>query len=225
MTVACVRYLSYPYEKTVPAYGNERNIVNIRPVKSIFKGDSSNTYRVSFENHWGTHVDAPAHFFKNGSSITDLSAKTWCFEDPGVVNVKAREGQIIGLKDIERNVSKKNDIVIIKTGFGRFRGEKKYSLYNPGIDPEVAFWIREKRPMVRAIGFDLVSVGSYLNRPLARETHRVFLDPKGKGKPVLLVEDMCLSGSLKGLRRVCAVPICIKGVDSAPCTILGFFNR
>ena len=63
-----VRHLSYTLEETIPAYGKTKVSLGVRSQKSIDRGDSCNTIRFSMENHWGTHIDAPAHFFKNAKN-------------------------------------------------------------------------------------------------------------------------------------------------------------
>lgn len=219
-----MRYLSHALKDAVPTYGNTKSRLVIRAKKDIKKGDSCNTYELRLENHWGTHIDAPAHFFNNGKRISDYTAGHWFFRYPCVIDVPLKKGEIIGLKDIPERISKKCDIVLVKTGFCRFRGRRGYSLSGPAIDPSLAVWLR-RNTNVRAIGLDFVSAGSYKNRPLGRRTHRAFLDPAGQGHPILIIEDMDLSANLGRLEWLYAVPLLIEKVDSAPCTVVGIFNR
>ena len=57
----------------------------IEPVKSIQGGDSANVFRITMENHWGTHVDAPYHFFDDGRKITDYPPEFWVFKSPDTI--------------------------------------------------------------------------------------------------------------------------------------------
>ncbi len=218
------RLLSHLIEKEIPAYGNYRARVEIKPKKSLNKGDSCNTFRYSLENHWGTHIDCPAHFFLAGKKITDYPCDYWIFNRPCLVKVDLRQDMHIGPEQLDNKIPLASDILLIKTGFNRFRKEKKYSLRGPSINPETAVWLRYNRPGLRAIGFDFVSVGSYACRQTARKTHRAFLGA-GKNKPIPIIEDMDLSGDLSGLNKVIVAPLLIKGLDSANCTVFGFFKN
>ena len=203
--------------------GSERCVVELESRKSIKNGDSCNTYWMGMENHLGTHVDAPAHFFDGGKTILDFAPETWIFKKPFVVNLELDEDKIVNVEDVQ-SVSEQADIVIIKSGFYRFRGDLRYSFNNPGINPDVGRWLRKNRPHVRAVGFDFVSISSYKDRNLGREAHRAFLDPSGNNQPIFIIEDMDLSCDLNGLSEVLIMPLLVEGIDSSPCTSMGIFK-
>ena len=71
------------------------------------------------------------------------------------------------------------------------------------------------------VGFDFISLSPYQNKEEGRKAHRTFLDPDGENQPVLIIEDMDLEGDLSFMKQVWVAPWLIKGVDSAPCTVLG----
>jgi len=116
------------------------------------------------------------------------------------------------------------DILLFNSGWGKYRNNKIYSCDNPGIHPEVGIYLREHFPRIRAIGIDWISISPYQDRELGREAHRAFLDQEGKNNSVLLIEDMDLSGDLKGLTEVWVSPLRVERVDSAPCTVIGGFS-
>jgi arylformamidase len=217
-----VQFFSHPFSNPLPVYGTPDGKIDVVAEKSIAKGDSSHTFLVTLNNHSGTHVDGPAHFFENASAVVDYPADFWIFEHPQVVEIKAEPAQLIDVKILEGKVQNATDLLIIKTGFQSRRGGDDYSCRNPGIAADVGFWLREQCPNVRAIGLDLVSLSSFQNRPAGRLAHKAFLDPKGQGHPVLIIEDMDLAKDLTGLHKVVVAPLLIKGIDSAPCTIIGF---
>lgn len=218
-----MHFLSYPIEKRMPVYGAANADMEIVPIKSIDKGDSCNVFKISIENHTGTHVDCPSHFFDHGLKISDYPADTWFFNKPHVIRLPLNENQIVTPGDLGE-IPEGVDLLLIQSDFSRFRGTDIYSRCNPGFHPEVGEWLREKYSHVRAVGFDFISLSAYQNRDLGREAHRKFLDPEGSNAPVLIIEDMNLSGDLHGLRQVLAFPIRIEGIDSAPCTVIGVFE-
>ncbi len=219
-----IRYLSYQLERVVPAYGAAGEKPRTRAVRSLTRGDSCNVCRFTLNNHWGTHVDCPAHFFRGGNRVSDYGADFWRFRRPQVVKIKARPGQIVSRKDLNADVRKGTDLLLLKSGWGRARGRNVYSTRNPGIDPELGLWLRRRFPSVRAIGLDWISLSSWQHRELGREAHRAFLDPSGAGHPVLVIEDMDLSADLSTLREVWVAPLRVVDLDSAPVTVLGVFK-
>ena len=219
-----LRFLSYAMGSAIPVYG----MPNARPVlkrlKSFENGDSSRSYRLDIQNHWGTHVDAPAHFFRRGRRVSSYPANFWRFTSPQVLNVRLGPGQLLSRRHLEGNIKKKADLVLIQSGWWKKRGRSEYCLKNPGVDAEAGLWLRKHCPHVRAIGFDWVSLSSYLKREEGRAAHRAFLDPLGEGSSILILEDMDLSGRLENLKEVWALPLRVEELDSAPCTVVGKFT-
>jgi arylformamidase len=210
-------YLSYFLDHSTPLYGGAKGI-SISPDRSINNGDTANTKQISLQNHSGTHIDFPNHFFENGKTSEKYNADFWMFEKPYLVLRKAEENEIFSLSDHEmKNIPNEIDILIIKTGFGEFRGEEKYWKYNPGFDPIFATKLRENFPKLKVIGMDFISLTSYQNRELGREAHRMFL---GGEKPILLLEDMDLSNLTNSPKSISCLPLMIHGLDGTPVSII-----
>ena len=217
------RFLSHILASPLPVYGGQGSVM-IEPVKSLQSGDSANVFRMTMENHWGTHVDAPYHFFDDGRKIIDYPPEFWVFKSPQAIHVDLKPSEVLECGDWLNTITPRTDFLLFQSGWGNRRGEKIYSVENPGIHPEVGLYLRENLPSLRAIGIDWISISPYQNRELGREAHRAFLDQEGKNKPVLLIEDMDLSGDLKGLTEVWVSPLRVERVDSAPCTVIGGFS-
>jgi len=214
--------LSYPISVNTPVYGADPGLM-ISALKQIKKNGSSNTYRVNFLNHSGTHLDAPKHFYDSGRSVSGYNISELIFSQPFVLSLPKSKDELIGRSELSG--IRQCDILLIKTGFYRFRHQKAYVFHNPGFTAEAAELIRQRHPSIRAIGIDTISFSAYQNREAGRMAHRVLLKEAGRNKrSVLLVEDMDLSLSLVNLRRVILAPLFIQGVDSAPCTVIGEFK-
>jgi kynurenine formamidase len=207
----------------VPVYGGS-GLLNIRRVKSLTGGDFANVFCFNMENHWGTHIDAPYHFFENGKKIIDYPPRYWFFKSPQVIKVSLSPAEILTCSEWIKDINPNTDILLFQSGWDRFRGQEIYSQENPGIHPEVGFFLREKYPEIRAIGIDWISISPYKNRELGRESHRVFLGSEGHNNPMLLIEDMNMSFDLTMLRELYVMPLMVDAFDSAPCTIIGAFN-
>ncbi len=219
------KYLSHCLRNEIPAYGNNKASLSIVQVKSISKGDSANIYQFTMENHWGTHVDAPAHFFLDATSVNDYPPEYWIFKKPHLIEIPAQDSELIDSEQLqEHKINANADLLLIRTGFQKWRGNEKYSINNPGIKPEAGLWLRKNYPSLRAIGFDFISISSFQNRDDGREAHKAFLNPGNEGRPVLIIEDMNLQGCMENLKEVWAFPLLVQGIDSAPCTVVGVFE-
>ncbi len=216
-------YLSYPITSHIPVYGTKEARPEVRQIKSLKKGDTSQTYWIGMENHWGTHVDCPAHFFPQGKKIIDYDAGFWFFPKPQIICVKTKPGHIISRNDLATSLNRETDLLLLKSGWSKIRNEGIYSVDNPGVEPELGMWLRKEYPSLRVIGFDWISLSSYKNKKVGQEAHRVFLDPSKEGHPILIIEDMRIPDE-EGLSEVLVAPYLIEGIDSAPCTVFGIFD-
>jgi len=216
-----IEYLSYNISEDTPLYGNSKGII-ISADKQIQEGDSCNTLNFQFSNHTGTHIDFPRHFDASGKTINDYNAEFWQFDNIEVIDLsgKINDSEIIGTKYFENLTNKTIDLLLIKTGYGKFRSTKKYTITPPGISSKLAPFFRKKFPNLRCIGMDLISISSYANREEGRKAHHAFLN-SNEGSPILLLEDMKLD-STGPFSRVIIAPLLLDKADGAPCTVFGF---
>ena len=198
--------------------------MNIRSVNSLKKKGAAEVFMFEMENHWGTHIDFPRHFFEEGKNMGDYPVESFLFKSPHVVNVHLKPGELLCCGDWLETINPQADILLFQSGWGAHREKDIYSLENPGVHPDVGFFLREKYPNIRAIGIDWISISSYKKREIGRTAHKAFLDPEGCNEPILIIEDMDLRRDLSGLLSLGALPLRMDGVDSAPCTIVGGFN-
>ena len=64
--------LSHWIDGSSPTYGDQGGF-NRESISSIKKGRTANSEFWSFNNHIGTHIDFPKHFFDKGKSSSDYS--------------------------------------------------------------------------------------------------------------------------------------------------------
>ncbi|MCE5214823.1 MAG: cyclase family protein [Methanobacterium sp.] len=191
---------------------------------SVSSGDGYNSYMVTLENHSGTHVDAPGHFLEDGRIISDYSPLELFFIHPLILDVPKNRNELIELKDVIDKDFNGLDCIFFRTGFESFRESEreKYLTENPGISPDVVLWIRESFSDIRCIGIDSVSMSGYKYPELGEKAHlNAFEEHENIGEPLLFIEDMKLNNiENDDLGMVLIVPWQLKGVDSAPCTVL-----
>ena len=216
-------FLSYLISNETPLYGNEKGI-HFVPDKEIERGDSCNTANLSFPNHSGTHIDFPYHFNPDGKTLNDYPTSYWQFSHVEIIDLsgKISDGQIIGPELFTNLENSKIELLLIKTGYGAYRGTDRYTLTSPGLSADLAPFFRKNFPKLHCIGLDLISVSSYSNREEGRKTHHAFLNPD-EGEPILLIEDMKLDTD-GPFNKVIVAPLLIDNADGAPCTVFAYSN-
>jgi len=217
-----MKYLSYFLSENTPLYGNSTGI-EFNVDKQINDGDSCNTMNLSFPNHSGTHIDFPYHFNSQGKTLTDYPADFWEFKQVTLVDLsgKVSESQIIVSEMFPSLENRDIELLLIKTGFGIYRGTDRYTLTPPGLSSELANYFRQQFPVLRCVGMDLISVSSYRNREEGRKAHHAFLNPK-EGQPILLIEDMKLDVD-DPIKKVIVAPLLIENADGVPCTVIALW--
>ena len=219
--------LSYPIENNSPHYiGTTKP--SLEPLTRIKNGDDYNTYKITVGNHTGTHIDAPKHFVDTGKSIIDYSPKDLNFKNPIVLDCPKEPYTLIDVEDINEAYLDKCDCLLFRTGFGSYRENdlQKYLTKCPGIAVSTVEWIRKNHTQIRCLGIDTISMSRYDDAENAKETHITGFKMSEKyGEPLLFIEDMNLTiDENLELKELMVVPWQIKGVDSAPCTVIGYFK-
>ena len=110
------------------------------------------------------------------------------------------------------------EILILKTDFGRHRGENVYWKNQPVIPSNLASILKNKFKKLRAFGFDLISLTSKLDREEGKKAHIEFLI----NNDILIIEDMSLSKLKKTPKMIVVSPLMIDKADGVPCNILSF---
>jgi len=210
--------LSHILNSETPGYGGNTEFF-VKKLKSINKGDSSNSLSIQMSNHVGTHVDAPSHFIEQGLTIEDYDIEEWVFNLPILIDIPRRDSSLIEIKDLDKELKeiKDADLLLIRTGFEKKRKEEDYWKNSPGFSPELAGYLCDKFPSIRAIGFDTISLTSLRHRELGRKAHRKIL-----GAGIRIFEDLLLSviPTNNQPQLVIALPLLIEKADGAPCTVI-----
>lgn len=215
--------LSYTMSPGIPVPGG-RLAISIQVDESLEKGNLGNTFYYTSWNHAGTHVDAPGHMLPGGQSIHDLDIHQLFFDHPLIVDVPKEDDQLIAPADLKpyEDAIAGSDLLLLRTGFSRFRATEplRYQDRNPGLSVEVAQYLADPRfPSLCAVGIDAISMAAAARVKEGVEAHKI-LFKKTSRQPVLLIEDLDLSGDLAPLERVIVAPFFVEGLESSPCTVI-----
>lgn len=169
----------------------------------------------------GTHVDVPFHFDKDGKKIDDYPASHWLFKKAFLLELTVAPDEIFHLEKTTAEIPADCDLLLLRTGFEKFRSEEKYWKNNPGLSKESGSFLKSRFPKLRAVGFDFISLTAFQHRELGRQAHREFLF-SDNGEPVCIIEDMKLSEWKRSYANVAVVPLLMSRADGAPVTVLAF---
>ena len=165
-------------------------IPKVNRVSKMENGDLYNLSEISMCAHNGTHVDAPAHFIKDGKTIDQIPLEYFV----GNCYVYTHFGNIT--KDDATNILNKIDDV-----------DKILIKGNATIIKESAQIFKDSN--IKLIGTESQSVGP-INSPM--EVHQILL-----GKEIVLLEGLNLSDVEDGKYFLCAQPLNFKGIEGSPC--------
>ena len=211
-----IKLLSFFLDEKTPAYGGIKNSFKKFPISNISNGDTSNSTKFEFPGHLGTHIDFPRHFDNNGNTLQNYPYDFWVFNKVGFLNCNLEN-----LSSSLNTLSIDIEILILKTGFGIYRGKEKYWKEQPVIPANFADLLSNKFPNLRAFGFDMISLTSKLDRKEGKLAHINFLINNN----ILIIEDMNLTELQMTPDMIIVAPILISNVDGVPCTIFSFITN
>lgn len=217
------RFLSYQLNSDAFGYGNGDRF-EMSQIRSMCCGDTSNNSAFKMPTHYGTHIDYPFHFSDKGKTSSDYQPKDFIFDQVGIIEIEGDvENYLIRNINLNLNQINKNcQFLIIKTGFCSKRHTQDYWEYGFGFHPKTASYLKQALPHLKAIGFDLISLNSYQNRPIGREAHKAFLIEND----ILILEEMDLINITKStkINQLIVAPLLLEKADGAPCTIFANIN-
>lgn len=168
---AQIHDLTHPVNARTPTFGGERDSFRYE-VLSDMKQDGYASGAFRMPEHFGTHVDAPAHFIERKESIDKLRLKN--FIAPAVVidiraKVQANADYQLSAEDIREfekgGAIPEGAVVLLLTGWDkRYNEPQRYRnadasgvLHFPGFSIEAIDYLL-KQPKIVALGIDTLSI-------------------------------------------------------------------
>jgi len=170
-------------------------------VARMENGDSYNLGGVTMSLHTGTHSDAPLHFLRDGTSITDMDLSVYIgpaqvIDLIGAKSVEAEHLLAVAIGFLER--------VLFKTHLSpveRFGPDFAY------ISPEAARILADSG--IKLVGIDTPSVDSSHSKTM--ETHKI-LATSG----VAILENLNLANVSPGQYELIALPLKLADMEGSP---------
>ncbi|MCW5876560.1 MAG: cyclase family protein [Anaerolineales bacterium] len=176
-------------------------------IEKIEDGSAANVSRLSMGVHTGTHVDAPYHFIKNGSTAESLSLKTLVGR-AYVIHIKDDVGLITPEVLEAAGIPPRTRRVLIRTRNSKLwaKGYKPFTEDYVALDKAAAEYLVKRG--VRLVGVDYLSVAPFHD---TTPTHVALLKAG-----TIIVEGLNLSQVSQGRYNFFCLPLKLVGSDGAP---------
>lgn len=181
--------------------------VVLERVTKLEEGRNSNGSRMAMSVHTGTHVDAPYHFLKDGSTVEKMPLKT-LIGRAYVIHI-ADDVDMITPKELEdAEIPPRTRRVLIRTRNSKIWAKDPRNFHKDyvGVSAEAAEYLVKRG--VKLLGVDYLSVAPYKN---TKPTHVALLKAG-----VVIVEGLNLAQVSHGRYNLICLPLKLEGRDGAP---------
>lgn len=214
--------LSYPIKEGQPTWPGNPTF-GLEPHTSIAGGDTANTCTIRLFNHYGTHLDGPMHFYGKGISLDQVPFERFFFHKPLLIDIPKEPGEKLMPEDLipHREDAKDADLLLIRTGFSKYRREQPdvYENNGPAVSSRLARYLQDHMGHLKAVALDFVSLASYSDTEDGDLAHQIMLGMY-HDRYICIIEDVNMEGLPPGfLKNAAAVPLIIEGIDSSPVTM------
>jgi arylformamidase len=161
--------------------------------------------QMTINTHHGTHVDAPRHFFPDGTTIDEMPLDA-LMGPVRVIEIKNTE--LITPEELESHNIQAGERVLFKSVNSSYYQTGKFVEDFVHFRAEGANFLKEKK--ISAVGVDYLAVGSFRDRPSLIEVHQIFL-----GSGIWIIEALDLSAVTAGNYEMICLPLRIHQGDAA----------
>jgi arylformamidase len=171
----------------------------------VDKGDKVTMSEMTMISHTGTHIDAPLHFIYRGKTIDEMPLDT-AVGLARVIEIKDTES--IKIEELASSHIRSGERILFKTrNSDRVYQTDEFVDDYVYISTEAARYLAEK--VVRVIGLDYISIGSYKLESNVMETHETLLS-----RGIWIIEGLNLSGVKAGNYELICLPIKLEKGDA-----------
>ncbi len=174
-------------------------------ISDIAKGDHATVSRLSMGSHTGTHIDAPAHFVRDGIDVSRLPLEIMV--GPARV-IQIKDHDAIKEDELKTHGISRGERVLFKTrnSVDAWRSAKFVEDFVHLTEPAADYLVRVG---VRVVGVDYLSVGAYRGGGAA--VHETLLR-----HGVWIIEGLNLSQVEEGTYDLVCLPLKIENGDGSP---------
>jgi arylformamidase len=168
------------------------------------KGNPIDMLQININSHNGTHIDAPKHHVKGGSSIDQMPLDTGI--GPARV-IEIKDTRSITVDEIIPYDIQAGERLLFKT-HNSYRPERFTEFIRDWVyfSTEAINYLAERK--IRLLGIDAISIGSPIN---ANEIHETLLT-----RGIYILEDLELGHVRPGRYEMICLPLRLQGGDASP---------
>jgi arylformamidase len=200
--------LSQSINSDIKLYPGSPNVSFLKWSKYSIDGYDSEAIFLS--THTGTHMDAPSHFIKGAESVDIIDVNRFVMNNVHLLKISKFSNQLITTEDIinSNTVIKENDSIIFSTGWEHNYNSDDYMSSNPGLSPDAATYLSNKKINAVAIDSPSIDLGIESKFPV----HQILLK-----NDVLVIENICnLTQIDKKILKLIAIPLKLQGATGSP---------
>ncbi len=194
--------ISWPTFNGMTEY-KDRKVLHLKATKT-FQKDYVRESLITIGSHTGTHIDAPAHFLKEGKSIEEIGPLS-CVGPAQVIDMTHVE-TCIDAEEINKIEIKPNMLVLFKTKNSQLQVNAPFNHDFIYLNAEGAKALVEKE--ARAVGIDYLGIE---RQQPNHETHTTLLE-----KNIPIIEGLRLAHVNAGNYFMWCLPLSIPGIDAVP---------
>ena len=166
--------------------------------------------RLHMDSHNGTHMDAPAHIFQDGTTLDKIDVINFIGKAVLIDCTSIVENEEIEYDLIEKNkdIIDKCEFIVFYTNWSKYWNSEKYLYKYPIISDEVAEFIVSSKK--KGVAFDTISVDTIDSLTLSNH-HKLL------SNNVLIFENLTNLSEIKSNSFIfCALPLKFENADGAP---------
>lgn len=184
-------------------------------LESYTLGQESCHYKISMDEHSGTHIDAPSHFIADGPAhygidqvpLEQLFGRAAAIEAGNVEPGTALGRDAIESWEADHGAIEPGDAVLVHFGWDQRWGSEEFLLDWPGLGADAAEYLVGKQ--VRMVGTDALSMDTYESTDFP--AHYTLL-----GNRVLIAENLDRVGELPAFSYLICLPLRIGDGSGSP---------
>lgn len=194
--------ISWPLDERTTAYKDKKTI-SFNNTKT-FEKDGVRESIITIGSHSGTHIDAPAHFLKNGKTIDTIPLDQLTGPCKVIDLVHVRD--VIEMHHLQEHDIEEGDFILIKTANSTLPPTAPFKEDFVYLSAAAAYYLVDCG--IELIGFDYLGIER--NQP-AHDTHTLLMQAD-----IAIVEGLRLAKVRAGEYLFVCLPLLVVGLDAAP---------
>lgn len=173
--------------------------------------------RITMYSHTGTHIDAPAHMLSTGPYLDNLKIEHFIGNTTilDFSNGKIKLIDVDSLKLYEEKI-KNVEFIILKTGWSKYWGDRRYYEDFPSLSEESAKWLSGFN--LKGIGIDAISIDDIKSTTFA--VHKILMP-----KDIIIIENLTNLDSIRNEYFILSImPLKNKDADGSPVRAISIEN-